>query len=69
MCIAMFRLNLRRKPWISSCGTMTRVSSHMELIKLTHDRSPVGIGWQDPADRQGVLVNLGGSHAFLVLTF
>ena len=23
-------------------------------------RAPVGIGWQDPADRQGVLVNLGG---------
>jgi len=23
-------------------------------------RAPVGIGWQDPADRQGVLVNLAG---------
>jgi DNA polymerase-3 subunit chi len=31
-------------------------------------KAPVGIGWQNPTDRHGVLVNLGGDTAPMVFT-
>ena len=32
-----------------------------EINQGDSHKAPVGIGWQDPADRHGVLVNLGGA--------
>ena len=32
-----------------------------EIDQRNSPKAPVGIGWQDPAERHGVLVNLGGA--------